>query len=421
MERRRILIVDDDQYVRVLLTRMIEPLRHELQSAENGKVALDLASKAAFDLVITDWKMPVMDGLGLIESLRARGIDSAVILLTAHADLDRVLEAGTRLNISSFLIKPIHSLEQLHFDIQSAISRRDLERENRSLMRSLQDANTLLEQRIADRTRQLAQKNEELNRISQFRADLLKVLGHELHTPLAILQGYLQILGVASPSEREEFVGRMEHSVERLKQIATRALLLAKATGEAGIPLMTRPVDPGALCQAVLERLRPLVLPRRIALELVRTQPLPPCWWDVERVEYIVEELVVNAVRATPDGGTITVDVSPQGNAVVIRVIDEGVGISEAQREQVFEPFVTLGSPDHHTSGQFSFGAQGLGIGLPTARLLAELHRGSLVASANPSGRGSIFTLTLGQRIEPAGAASADVAPAEAVKMKSAG
>ena len=60
-----------------------------------------------------------------------------MILLTAHADLDRVLEAGTQLNISSFLIKPIHSLEQLHFDIQAAISRRDLERENRSLMRSL--------------------------------------------------------------------------------------------------------------------------------------------------------------------------------------------------------------------------------------------------------------------------------------------
>lgn len=421
MERRRILIVDDDQYVRVLLTRMIEPLQHELQSAENGKVALDLASKAAFDLVITDWKMPVMDGLGLIESLRARGIDAAVILLTAHADLDRVLEAGTRLNISSFLIKPIHSLEQLHFDIQSAISRRDLERENRSLMRSLQDANTLLEQRIADRTRQLAQKNEELNRISQFRADLLKVLGHELHTPLAILQGYLHILEIASTPEREEFVGRMEHSVERLKQIATRALLLAKATGEAGIPLVTRRVDPAVLCQAVIERLRPLVLPRRIALELASAQPLPACWWDMERVEYIVEELLVNAIRATPDGGTVTVDVAPRGDAVVIRVIDEGVGIREAQREQVFEPFVTLGSPDHHTSGQFSFGAQGLGIGLPTARMLAELHRGSLAASANPSGRGSIFTLTLQQRIEPADAASAGVDLAEAMKVRNAG
>jgi len=395
MGRRKILIVDDDQYVRVLLARMIEPLHHELQSAENGKLALDLALTTAFDLVITDWKMPVMDGLGLIESLRANSLDCAVILLTAHADLDRVLEAGTRLNISSFLIKPIHSLEQLHFDIQAAISRRDLEGENRNLMHSLQDANTSLEQRISDRTRQLAQKNEELNRISQFRADVLKILGHELHTPLAILQGYLQLVGMASDGERNEFVGRMDQSVERLRQIATRALFLAKATGESQIPLAPEPVNPAALCKGIIDRLTPLVASRKIALRIAADGTLPTCMWDNGRVEYIVEELLVNAIRATQDAGQITVRVTSPGEWVVIRVEDEGIGMTDSEREKIFEPFVTLGSPDHHSSGQFSFRAQGLGIGLTTARRLSEMHGGTLEASANPNGKGSQFTLML--------------------------
>jgi hypothetical protein len=273
-----------------------------------------------------------------------------------------------------------------------------LERENRSLMRSLQDANTSLERRIADRTRQLAQKNEELNRISQFRADVLKILGHELHTPLAILNGYLQLIGMATEGERVEFVGRMDHSVNRLKQVATRALFLAKATGEAQIPLVTEPVEPAALCKGVIDRLTPLVASRRIGLKTVCDGTQPSCLWDIGRVEYIVEELLVNAIRATPDGGAVTVRVSSPGDAVVIRVEDNGVGMTDAERERIFEPFVTLGSPEHHTSGQFSFRAQGLGIGLPTARLFAELHGGTLQASANPSGHGCFFTLTLGQR-----------------------
>jgi signal transduction histidine kinase len=405
MTRRKILIVDDDQYVRVLLARMVEPLHHDVQVAEHGQAALDLAIQTPFDLIMTDWKMPVMDGLALIENLRARAIDSAVILLTAHADLERVLEAGRRLNISSFLIKPIHSLEQLHFDIQAAISRRELERENRGLMHSLRDANTRLEERIAERTRELAKTNEELNRISQFRADVLKILGHELQTPLAILQGYLQLAGSATGGESGAYLGQMERSVVRLERIARKAMLLAKPTGNAQFPILTERVDPAALCQAVIDRLKPLVRHRGIRLALAADAPASECWWDAERVEYIVEELLVNAVRATQDGGSIDVRLAGGDGVVTIRVVDEGIGIGESERQRVFEPFVTLGAPEHHSSGQFEFRAQGLGIGLPAARMLAELHAGSLVSAANPSGRGCIFTLSLRQRTESTGAA----------------
>ena len=400
MTRRKILIVDDDQYVRVLLARMVEPLHHDVQSAENGQVALYLAIQTPFDLVLTDWKMPVMDGLTLIENLRARLIDSAIILLTAHADLDRVLEAGKRLNISSFLIKPIHSLEQLHFDIQAAISRRELERENRSLMLSLRDANTRLEERIAERTRELAKTNEELNHISQFRADVLKILGHELHTPLAILQGYLQLAASATGRESSAYLGQMEQSLVRLERIARKALLLDKVTGDSQFPITPERVSPAGLCRRVIDRLEPLIHSRQIQFELAMERPVPDCYWDSGRIEYIVEELLINAVRATPNGGTVRVQLDTGGDAVMIRVIDEGTGMTESEHQRVFEPFVTLGAPEHHTSGQFDFRAQGLGIGLPTARMLAELHGGSLVSVPNPSGRGCIFTLSLRQRPE---------------------
>jgi signal transduction histidine kinase len=329
----------------------------------------------------------------MVEAIRARNIDSAVILLTAHADLERVLDAGTRLNIASFLIKPIHSLEQLHFDIQSAIAKRDLERENRALLESLRDANMLLEERIAERTKELARTNEELRRTSNFRADVLKILGHELRTPLAILEGYLRL--ALDGGGESGVLGPMGHSIARLRNIAEKALLQVKASGDARIPIVAEPTRPEALCREVAERMRPLVAHRRITLEVAGDAGPEPCQWDGGRIEYIVEELLVNAIRATEDGQTVTVRVAGTGEGATIQVIDPGNGIAESDRQRIFEPFVTLRPPRHHTSGQFSFGAQGIGIGLATARLLAGLHGGTLTVSDNPAGRGSVFTLRL--------------------------
>src|SRR5262249_5100328 len=145
-----------------------------------------------------------------------------------------------------------------------------------------------------------------------------------------------------SEQERQEFVSRMDHSVERLKSIATRALLLARATGEAQIPLAPEQVDPVALCKSVIDRMRPLVTSRQVSLELMTEGGSCTCWWDVSRVEYIVEELLVNAVRATPDGGSVLVRVGAGEDQVVIQVVDEGIGMTDAERLKVFEPFVTL-------------------------------------------------------------------------------
>jgi signal transduction histidine kinase len=295
----------------------------------------------------------------------------------------------------------------LHFDIQAAISRRELERENRSLMLSLRDANTRLEERIAERTRELAKTNEELNHISQFRADVLKILGHELHTPLAILQGYLQLAASATGRESGAYLEQMEQSLVRLERIARKALLLDKVTENSQIPIMPERVAPAGLCRKVIGRLEPLIRARAIQFDLTVARPVPDCDWDPGRIEHIVEELLINAVRATPNGGTVKVQLDTGPGTVLIRVIDEGTGMTEAEHGRVFEPFVTLGAPDHHTSGQFDFRAQGLGIGLSTARMLAEMHGGSLVSVPNPSGQGCIFTLTLCQRTEPAPAAPA--------------
>jgi two-component system, sensor histidine kinase and response regulator len=405
MSTSRILIVDDELSIRIMLTRMVEPLKHEVLCAEDGIMALDLVRRAGVDLVISDLMMPRMDGIGLLEAIRREGYDCAFIILTGFGDLPQALLAREKFNISNFLVKPIHNTDQFLFDVESALSHRMLERENSRLLQRQQDVNARLEDKVQARTHELKQKNEELARLSRFRADVLKVLGHELRTPLAILTGYHALASGGSAAALAELGPSMGASIRRLQEIVDKALHLLKAGEATEFPLELRDVGAPELCRRVAERLAPFIAERRLA---VVSPPEPPqglpCCWDVEKIEEVVEELLLNAIRASADGSRIEIGLAPAGEWVELNITDYGVGIPEAMRERIFEPFVTLREAQHHSSGLFEFGAEGVGIGLSTARLWVTLHGGSIAALPNPGRPGTTMRVRLPRRaVEPAG------------------
>jgi signal transduction histidine kinase len=396
MAASKILIVDDELSIRIMLSRMIEPLKHEVYCAEDGVMALEMVRQASIDLVISDLMMPRMDGLALLEQVRNEGYDCAFIILTGFGDLPQALTAREKFNISNFLVKPIHNMDQFLFDVESALSRRLLERENRRLLQRLQEVNARLEEKVLERTRELEVKARELSRVSKFRADALKVLGHELRTPLAILSGYAALASAGGAEELGALVPAMGGSIGRLQHIVDRALGLLKASEATEFPLEPTEVFPGGLCRAVVERIQPFIGERRLGLA-----PPPPCeapracLWDREKMEEVVEELLINAIRASADGSRIEMDVRSEGGTVVISIKDFGVGIPESQRERIFEPFVTLRKAEHHSSGLFEFGAEGVGIGLSTARMWVGLHGGTIEAHGNAGHPGTTMVVRM--------------------------
>jgi len=400
MSASKILIVDDELSIRIMLTRMIEPLKHEVYCAEDGAMALDLVRQAGIDLVISDLMMPRMDGLALLAQIRNEGHDCAFIILTGFGDLPQALSARDKFNISNFLVKPIHNMDQFLFDVESALSRRVLERENRQLMRSLREVNAQLEEKVRERTRELEVKNQELGRLSTFRADALKVLGHELRTPLAIVSGYYALATSGGTEEFKTLAPPMGSSIRRLQQIVDKALLLLQASETTEFPLELTEMYPRDLCNAVADRIRPFVADRRLEI-----QPVPPCdarqlcLWDHEKIEEVIEELLINAIRASMDGSRIEIDVRPAGEMVEMMITDYGVGIPEGEHERIFEPFVTLRKADQHSSGLFEFGAEGVGIGLSTARRWVALHGGTLTARGNEGRPGTTMTVRLPRRV----------------------
>ena len=392
----KILIADDDLPIRVMLSRMIESLRHEVYFAEDGAMALDIVRQVGIDLVISDLMMPRLDGIGLLRHLRQEGNDCAFIILTGFGDLPQALSARETYNISNFLVKPIHNMDQFLFDVESALSHRVLERENRQLLKRLQDVNAELEDKVRQRTQELEDKNQELARVSRFRADALRVLGHELRTPLSLLSGFHSLALSGPPETRAALAQHMGASIERLQQIVERALLLLRAKETTEFPLQLRAVLPSELCRRVAERLRPFVAKRRLEIVVWPGCSDPePCRWDAAKIEGVVEELLINAIKASPDGSRIEVWVDLSRNGIELVIRDFGVGVPEGQYERMFEPFVTLGNLLHHGSGLFDYGGEGVGIGLPTARLWVERHGGTLVARPNEGQPGTTLTVWL--------------------------
>jgi two-component system sensor histidine kinase ResE len=230
-----------------------------------------------------------------------------------------------------------------------------------------------------------ARKQEEIRR------EFLANVSHELATPLTYLQGYGEALldeiraaGLAGgPAERHGVI--LVEETERLRRLIRDLLDLARWEEGAG-RLDLGPVDLASLLRRVAEVVRPLALQQAIALEL-DTPDLPPALADADRVEQVVRNLVDNALRHTPAGGTVRLSLSRKGAELEIAVTDDGSGIAPADLERVWERFYKVDKARTR-------GAGGHGLGLAIARRIVEAHGGS-VAVASQEGAGSRFSFSL--------------------------
>ncbi len=228
---------------------------------------------------------------------------------------------------------------------------------------------------------------ESLESTERRRLQLGGDVAHELRTPLAILDGYLEGFedGVLAPSEptwrllRGE-TARLSHLVNDLQELwraEARQLALSLTT-----------VDASALLRAVQERFGPRAQERGVELRLDLASASLAVRADPERLGQVLDNLMANAVRYSPDGGAVMLQARPVGDEVVVAVIDQGPGLTAEQCEQVFERFYRVDPSRSRAVG-------GSGIGLAIARALTEAMGGRIWAeSAGPS-RGSTFRVAL--------------------------
>lgn len=228
----------------------------------------------------------------------------------------------------------------------------------------------------------------------QFSADA----SHELQTPLTILKGELEVglRASRSPGEYREILASSLEEVDRIDRLVDGLLMLHRA--EAGMLRMDRrEVDLDRLVDDIVRSLELLAGERSI--ELVRGVVEPVAIpGDPERLRRMLLNLVENAVKYTGPGGRVEISLKREGDGASLSVSDTGIGISEEDRQRIFEPF-------YRSSDARSMADRGTGLGLSIARSIAAAHGGSIRVESRP-GRGSTFIVQLkGVGSPPANAA----------------
>jgi len=251
----------------------------------------------------------------------------------------------------------------------------------------------LMVQRLVDETRrrtaQLADQNERLLELDRLKDEFVATASHELRTPLTSLSGYLEMSldpaeGPLSPT-REGHLRIVQRNANRLTVLVDQLLFLARADSQP-LELDLRPVDLGGILQEAAETARPAASAKNIAL-IVEADPPQRALADRLQLLRIVDNLVTNAVKFTPHGGTVRLAARSEGRTAILEVTDTGHGIPAAEQPDLFSRF-------SRGTNAIEEAIPGSGLGLAISKVIAEAHGTNIQLESTP-GTGSTFHLAL--------------------------
>ena len=402
MREKRVLVADDSEAIREMLGSFLANLGYHVDLMSDGQAALDCFRANPYDVVICDLHMPRLEGIQLLAQVKAINPEVPVIILTGHATLETAIEA-LRLGAYDYQLKPVENMEVFARLVERAYIHRRLIDENRELLDELRQVNARLENEIAARTQQLRHANESLRSLDKLKNDFISVVSHELRTPLAVITLEAQLL----TADHEVLPADKLHDIYQALLINARRLqiqiddLLDFALierGELELSYKSCSINQTVRDVADLYSTRAAEKHMQVVLNLPPTGQLSVIA-DGPRLHSALMHVVDNAVKFTPDGGTVTISVHgmvtlPNSGipAVAIVVRDSGRGIPQATQEKLFTAF---NQADMSTTRRYG----GMGMGLALARRIMEAHGGKITFKSDSGG--SLFALWIPKQPPP--------------------
>lgn len=383
----KILVVDDE----VLLQKLIQSrFRKEIRAKEfdfsyalNGQEALNvLEEQPEVEIILCDINMPVMDGLTLLTHLRKMPRILRTIMVTAYGNMNNI-RAAMNQGAFDFVTKPI-DFGDLKITIQKAVEEIAQLKEGEEARRQLPITQEKLEQ-----TDQKARHLEELDLLkSRFFANI----SHEFRTPLTVILGMADQILRDSHQWASKGAGMIRQNAEQLLDLVNQILDLQKLeSGELQVKLQQGEIV--SFLQYVSESFQLLATQKGIQLSFESNQEELWMDFDSEKMLRIISNLLSNAVKFTPAEGDIHLRLThipadpPAEERIELQVQDTGIGIPEAQLEQVFERF-------YQVDGSMIREGEGTGIGLSLTRELVKLLSGEIRVRSELN-RGTTFTVSL--------------------------
>jgi signal transduction histidine kinase len=375
----RILIVDDEPDIAVVLKLHLEDAGYITSWAGNGEAALQMLHDGAYSLVLTDIRMPGMSGIEVLKRVRENGLTSSVIMMTAHGSEDLAVEC-MKSGAVDYFCKP--------FSLDDMLQR---------VERALEHRRTVLNNK----------------RLEQEKDDFFFMLSHDLKNPITAIIGSIDIMREGRlGSVNSEQVEYLQSAIDSCNDVVAMIdnLLDVQRFETGRMPVMIRPQNPAALASAVVERFRRAAEYEEIALTLDVCNDPKEVAVDNNLMKRVFANLLVNALKFTPAGGTISVTcrcidnrdvhtiripvyaVAPAGfvrRSCFIRfsVKDTGNGIPHEDLGRIFDRY----TQSHNAVGREKGGA---GLGLAFCKLAVESFNGIIWAESN-AGSGSEFIILL--------------------------
>jgi signal transduction histidine kinase len=259
-----------------------------------------------------------------------------------------------------------------------------------ALKSALIESNQHLEQRVKERTAELEQALRKLSELNQLKSNFVANISHELRTPMTHLKGYLDLLITADlgPVNQSQVQAMqiMQRAAERLERLIEDLIQFSMAERD-DVHLRTRAFNLSTLCLNLVSRVQARAKASQIDLTYDLPDHLADVTADEEKISWVILQLLDNALKFTPSGGSVSINLEQDSKFVRVSIKDSGIGIPSDRLEEIFEPFHQL---DSSSTRRYA----GTGLGLALVRKIIEAH-GSVIHVTSSLGKGSTFEFLL--------------------------
>ncbi len=414
-----ILYIEDNEFNQRLTKKILEPAGFTISQALDGLQGIKMAMELQPDLILMDLDLPFMDGLGVAAKIKSVNELEAVpvVALTSRInkrDRDKALVAGC----DGYIEKPINAetfatqlrtylegkrektepsnktkllkdfslnlLDQLQAKVE------ELEKTNQELTRSKEELQTAYQQS--------QNWNQELQRLTRLKENIVTITSHELRTPLSIATGYNDLLmeGMMGEINDEQHhalqitnqsLGKMRELIDKITDLTRLAL--------KKFPINLEEIDLNQAFMKVYDDLAFFMKIRKLELHNNLDEERIMVLADNNLITQVFGNLLKNAICFTPDGGKVSISSWIEANKAYFVIEDSGLGIPEEDQDRIFDEFYQVQDVTHHKTGHFEYMTRGIGVGLALCKGILNELGGKIWARSSGLNEGSAFTFYL--------------------------
>lgn len=398
---KHILVVDDDEMSRILLETMLQGTGYDVISAVNGKDALEKALLNKPDMIISDILMPEMDGFQLCREVKTNEELKEVLFIfyTATYTDKKDEEFALSLGAEKFIVKPQEP--DIFIEMITSIAASNPDDASTAMpaddFEYLSVYNERLVRQLEKKAMYLEDANKKLKELDRMKSEFIDIVSHEIRTPLTAIMGYLEMIDAGRFGTLDERlhdrIKIMRASANRLKEITDACQTSSLLKGV--FRLEKKEISPLRLTNDMVEQMKPLWDAKKQTI-VVETYPedVSDVSADEKEMWTVMSNILSNAIRYSPDGGRIIIQIKDRSDEIEFAVSDVGGGIPEEHIDKIFDQFYIVPGKTEYARMDGR-----MGLGLHITKGIVEKHGGRIWCES-VYGVGSAFHFTLPRMIQ---------------------